>query len=155
MIDFNAANRTYSTRPPASPVTVRHLATHTSGLGYPFSNATLAALAAGGNQPPPDYPLLHDPGTRWTYGESTRALGRIIEVISGKPLDVFLEERLFAPLGMHDTSFTTTADRAGRVATIHRRLDGRLVESPNTPNANGAIASPVQGDGGLSSSRCC
>src|SRR5690606_32869112 len=149
--DFNPADRSYGTRPPKSPVTVRHLATHTAGLGYPFSNSTLAALAAGTNQPPPDYPLLHDPGTRWTYGESTRALGRIIEVVSGQKLDVFLKERLFDPLGMNDTSFTTTPDRVDRVATIHRKADGRLVESPNTPNAQGAIASPVQGDGGLNS----
>src|SRR5690606_5531573 len=149
--DFNQADRSYGTRPPKSPVTVRHLATHTAGLGYPFSNSTLAALAAGTNQPPPDYPLLHDPGTRWTYGESTRALGRIIEVVSGQKLDVFLKERLFDPLGMNDTSFTTTADRVDRVATVHRKVDGGLVESPNTPNAQGAIASPVQGDGGLSS----
>ena len=151
MTDFNPADRSYRTRPARTPVTVRHLATHTSGLGYPFSNPTLAALAAGTNNPPANYPLLHEPGTRWTYGESTRALGRIVEVVSGQPLDMFLKERIFDPLGMRDTSFVTTADRVGRVATIHRQVDGRLVEAPNNPNAQGAIASPVQGDGGLNS----
>ena len=52
---------------------------------------------------------------------------------------------------MNDTSFVTTAERVARVVTVHRKVDGRLVESPNTPNAQGAIASPVQGDGGLNS----
>jgi CubicO group peptidase (beta-lactamase class C family) len=132
-------------------MTVRHLFTHTSGLGYPFSNTTLAALAAGSNAAPANYPLLHDPGTRWTYGESTRVLGRVVEIASGQGLEDFLHARLFGPLGMNDTSFTTTADRVARVATIHRKVDGRLVESPNTPNAQGDIASPVQGDGGLNS----
>jgi CubicO group peptidase (beta-lactamase class C family) len=149
--NFDAATRKYTTRPARTVMTVRHLFTHTSGLGYPFSNTTLAALANGGNQPPADYPLLHDPGTRWTYGESTRVLGQVVEKVSGMPLDQFLRTRLFEPLGMKDTSFTTSADAVPRVVTIHRKVDGKLVEQPNTPGADGAIASPVQGDGGLNS----
>ncbi len=148
---FNAADRTFTTRPARTVMTVRHLFTHASGLGYAFSNTTLAALASGSNNPPADYPLLHDPGTRWTYGESTRVLGQVVEKVSGQKLDVFLKTRLFDPLGMNDTSFVTTAERVPRVVTVHRKVDGRLVESPNTPNAQGAIASPVQGDGGLNS----
>jgi methyl acetate hydrolase len=149
--NFNPADRTYTTRPARTVMTLRHLFTHTSGLGYPFSNPILAALANGGNQPPANYPLLHDPGTRWTYGESTRVLGQVVEKVSGMGLDAFLRLRLFDPLGMDDTSFTTPADRVARVVTIHRKVDGRLVEQPNEPNAQGAIASPVQGDGGLNS----
>jgi methyl acetate hydrolase len=149
LASFNPADKSYTTRPPASPMTVRQLFTHTSGLGYPFSNTTLAALSAGSNNPPANYPLLHDPGTRWTYGESTRVLGRVVEKITGQGIDEFLHARLFVPLGMNDTSFTTTADRVTRVVTIHRKVDGRLVETPNTPDEQGAIASPVQGDGGL------
>ncbi len=78
-------------------------------------------------------------------------LGRVVEVVSGQPLDQFLKARLFDPLYMNDTSFVTTADRVGRVATIHRKVDGKLAENANTPNGQGAIASPVQGDGGLNS----
>ena len=151
MASFNPADGSYTTRPPASPMTVRQLFTHTAGLGYPFSNTVLATLSRGSNAAPADYPLLHDPGTRWTYGESTRVLGRVVEKVSGEALDGFLRTRLFVPLGMADTSFTTPAEHVARVATIHRKVDGRLVESPNTPNAQGAIASPVQGDGGLNS----
>jgi len=151
MATFDPADKRFTTRPARTVMTVRHLAAHTSGLGYPFSNATLAALSGDSIAGPANYPLLHDPGTRWTYGESTRVLGRIVEIVSGEPLDRFLKARLFDPLGMNDTSFTTMADRVARVATIHRKVDGRLVESPNAPDAQGAIASPVQGDGGLNS----
>lgn len=151
MENFDPADKSYTTRPARTVMTVRHLAAHTSGLGYPFSNTTLAALAAGTNTPPANYPLLHDPGTRWAYSEATRVLGRVVEIVSGQPLDQFLKSRLFDPLGMNDTSFVTTADRVARVATIHRKVDGKLVENVNTPDAQGAIASPVQGDGGLNS----
>jgi CubicO group peptidase (beta-lactamase class C family) len=151
MENFNPADKSFTTRPARTVMTVRHLAAHTSGLGYPFSNTTLAALAAGPNTPPANYPLLHDPGTRWAYSEATRVLGRVIEVVSGQRLDQFLKSRLFDPLGMSDTSFVTTADRVARVATIHRKVDGKLVENANAPDAQGAIASPVQGDGGLNS----
>jgi CubicO group peptidase (beta-lactamase class C family) len=148
MATFDPVDRSYTTRPPARAMTIRHLLTHTSGLGYPFSNTTLAALAAGTNTPPADYPLLHDPGARWTYGESTRVLGRVVEKVTGVGLEQLMRTRLFEPLGMSDTSYTTPARQAARVATIHRRIDGRLQEQPN---AAGDIASPVQGDGGLNS----
>jgi CubicO group peptidase (beta-lactamase class C family) len=145
---FNAADKTYTTRPAAGPITIRHLLTHTSGLGYAFSNHTLAALAS----PDPgrsvtSLPLLHDPGTRWTYGESTRVLGSLVEEVSGQPLDEFLSERIFVPLGMSDTFYTVPAAKTARVTTVHRMTPEGLVETPNTPE----ITSPAFGDGGLSS----
>jgi methyl acetate hydrolase len=151
MENFNFTDKSYTTRAPKSPVTVRQLFTHTSGLGYPFASRELAALSAGAIAAPENYPLLHDPGTRFTYGESTKALGRIVEVVSGQKLEPFLRARLFDPLGMKDTSYTTTADRVARVVTVHRKNGGRLVETPNAPNAEGAIAAPANGDGGLNS----
>jgi len=145
---FNAADKTYTTRPAAGPITIRHLLTHTSGLGYTFSNHTLAALASsepGGSTT--NLPLLHDPGTRWTYGESTRVLGSLVEEVSGQPLDEFLSERIFVPLGMSDTFYTVPAAKTARVSTVHRMTPEGLVETPNTAE----ITSPVFGDGGLSS----
>jgi CubicO group peptidase (beta-lactamase class C family) len=145
---FNAADKTYTTRPAAGPITIRHLLTHSSGLGYAFSNHTLAALASsepGGSVA--SLPLLHDPGTRWTYGESTRVLGSLVEEVSGQPLDEFLSERIFVPLGMSDTFYTVPAGKTERVTTVHRTTPEGLVETPNTPE----ITSPVFGDGGLSS----
>src|SRR5690349_10991545 len=63
---FNPADKTYTTRPAARPMTVRHLLTHTSGLGYGFSNPTMAALVGGDpGASVTRFPLLHDPGARW------------------------------------------------------------------------------------------
>ena len=145
---FNPADKTYTTRPAATPMTVRHLLTHTSGLGYAFSNTTLAQLVG----PTPGasvagLPLLHDPGTRWTYGESTRVLGTLVEEVSGQPLDEFLAERIFVPLGMSDTFYPVPAPKTSRVATVHRTTPEGLVETPNTAE----ITAPVYGDGGLHS----
>lgn len=145
---FNAADKTYTTRPSAGPITIRHLLTHTSGLGYAFSNPTLAALI--GPEPGASavgLPLLHDPGARWTYGESTRVLGSLVEKVSGQALDDFMAERIFAPLGMNDTFYTVPAAKVGRVVTVHRTTPEGLVETPNPAEIN----APVYGDGGLHS----
>jgi len=145
---FNAADKTFTTRPASTPMTVRHLLTHTSGLGYSFSSPVLAALmgnAQGASATA--YPLLHDPGTRWTYGESTRVLGSLVEEVSGEPLDRFLAERIFEPLGMNDTFYTVPAAKLGRVVTIHVTNAEGLVETPNGDE----VTSPAFGDGGLSS----
>jgi methyl acetate hydrolase len=145
---FNAADKTYTTRPASGPITVRHLLTHTSGLGYAFSNPTLAALV--GPEPGASVaglPLLHDPGARWTYGESTRVLGKLVEKVSGQTLDDFMAERIFVPLGMNDTFYTVPAAKAARVVTVHRTTPDGLVETPNPAD----ITAPVYGDGGLHS----
>jgi CubicO group peptidase (beta-lactamase class C family) len=145
---FNAADKTYTSRPASAPMTVRHLLTHTSGLGYSFSSATLAQLFAGNpGARATSYPLLHDPGTKWTYGESTRVLGDLVAKVSGKPLEEFMLERIFKPLGMSDTSYAVPAQKIGRVATVHRTTEKGLEETPN----GDAVSSPVQGDGGLNS----
>lgn len=145
---FYPLDRSYATRPAVRPITVRHLLTHTSGLGYGFSNLTLAQLQGEGANAKPlpnPLPLLHDPGSMWSYGESTRVLGRLVEKLSGQPLDEFLRTRLFEPLGMHETAFVVPAEKLGRVATVHRWTDGKRVEIPN----GSEVRSPVQGDGGL------
>ena len=147
--NFNAADKSFTTRPAARPMTIRHLLTHTSGLGYAFSNHTLAALA--GTEPPGTsvtrFPLMHDPGSRWTYGESTRVLGSLVEEVSGQPLDEFLAERIFVPLGMADTFYVVPTQKTGRVVTVHRTTPEGLVEAPNGTE----VTAPVYGDGGLHS----
>ncbi len=145
---FNPADKTYTTRPAARPMTVRHLLTHTSGLGYGFSNPTMAALVGGDpGASVTRFPLLHDPGARWTYGESTRVLGTLVEEVSGQPLDEFMTERIFIPLGMSDTFYTVPAQKVSRVVTVHRTTPEGLVETPNPAE----ITAPVYGDGGLHS----
>ena len=142
---FNEGDGTYETRPAKRAITIRHLITHTSGLGYAFSNPIVARLVQATQKSETELPLLHDPGDKWTYSASTRVLGQVVEKISSQPLDVFLRNRIFEPLKMADTSYVVAPGKLPRVVTVHRRLDGKLVEQPNTP----AQEAPVRGDGGL------
>jgi methyl acetate hydrolase len=146
--EFDPVSKRYRERPATREITLRHLLTHTSGLGYAWSDPTLFALVGAADASPStaNYPLLHDPGERWTYGESTRVIGRVIEVVAGEPLEVFLRERLFAPLGMTDTAHAVPEAKRSRVVTAHTRGTGGFLEQPNR---SGGFASDVRGDGGL------
>jgi CubicO group peptidase (beta-lactamase class C family) len=111
------------------PITIQDLLRHTSGITYEhtgngpvhklyqqsrvrsrkISNAEHAALVAS-------LPLISQPGAEWNYSRSTDILGRLVEVVSGQPLGVFLTERILAPLQMTETAFHTSAENAGRLA---------------------------------------
>ncbi len=109
------------TVPQIEPIRVWHLLTHTSGLTYGFHHAhpvdaiyramghewgtPRGADSAEVTRQWASAPLVFQPGTEWNYGVSTDVLGRLVEVISGQPLDEFFASRIFAPLGMQDTSF--------------------------------------------------
>jgi len=142
---FNPADARYATRPAQGQITLRHLLTHTAGLGYAFTDPTLARLVAVTQKPEWQQPLLHDPGAKWTYGAATRVLGMVVEKISGQPLDRFLRTRIFEPLNMGDTAHGVPARQVARVATSHNRQGAKLIETPNEPKQDG----PVRGDGGL------
>ncbi|MEJ5198364.1 MAG: serine hydrolase domain-containing protein [Anaerolineae bacterium] len=125
--------------PLAQPITFRHLFTHTAGLSYGFdpqdpidrlyneAGATLLKFyAPGARLTSKDLidvlvklPLAFQPGTRWRYSLSIDVLGYLVELISGKPLDVFFKERIFEPLGMTDTDFYVPAAKLPRVAKIY------------------------------------
>jgi CubicO group peptidase (beta-lactamase class C family) len=142
----NSADGTYETRPAKRPITIRHLLTHTSGIGYGFASQTVAALTQKTGRTELDLPLLFDPGEGWAYGASTRVLGHVVEAISGQKIDAFLDSRILEPLGMHDTSYTVPQAKNPRVVAVNARgNDGKFVERPMPAT----IASPVQGDGGL------
>jgi len=145
IVNFNPADGKYDMRPAKRPVTIRHLLSHTSGIGYTFSSPVLAKIQTDPARDEWEYGLLHDPGDKWTYGASTRVLGLMVEQISGKPLDVFVRERIFQPLGMSETSYVVEPGKVARVATVHSRTDGKLVERPNGATQR----SPARGDGGL------
>jgi CubicO group peptidase (beta-lactamase class C family) len=115
--------------PARGEMTIQDLMRHTSGLTYGvFGNSivkreyndanlfdpkeTLAELVTKLSK----LPLAFQPGTTWEYSMSTDVLGRVIEVVSGKPLDQFIDERIVKPLGLTDTGFYVTADKAGRIA---------------------------------------
>jgi CubicO group peptidase (beta-lactamase class C family) len=142
---FNAADGTYDTRPAKRPITIRHLLTHTSGIGYGFSSPTISAIQRQTMQNELDLPLLFDPGEGWAYGASTRVLGDVVEKVSGQRIDAFVEARIFKPLGMRDTAYTVPKDKYSRVVTTHTRADGKLAERP----VPATVASNVAGDGGL------
>jgi CubicO group peptidase (beta-lactamase class C family) len=126
-------------------MTIRHLLTHTSGIGYAWSDPRLALLQKTTGLGETDLPLLHDPGQKWTYGAGTRVLGEVIEKISGQPLDAFLRASILEPLGMNDTFYAVPPQKSTRVATVHQRTRGRLTEQPNPAE----LPSTVRGDGGL------
>jgi methyl acetate hydrolase len=143
---FNEADATYETRPAKRAITIRHLLTHTSGIGYGFSSPTLGKIVAATKKSELDLPLLFDPGESWAYGASTRVLGQVVEAISGQKIDAFLESRILTPLGMHDTSYLVPTAKYSRVVAVNRRgNDGTFIEQP----VPATIPASVQGDGGL------
>src|SRR6188472_1753807 len=143
---FNLADGSYETRPAKRPMTIRHLLTHTSGIGYTFSNATVAKLVEKTGKSEADLPLLFDPGEGWAYGASTRVLGDVVAAISGQKLDEFLTSRILEPLGMHDTSYLVPTSKYPRVVAINARgPDGKFAERPMPPTLTASVA----GDGGL------
>ena len=144
---FNAADATFTSSKASKEVLIRHLLTNTSGLAYTFSNDTANRLQQKLNKPAEELPLLYEPGTRWTYSGSTRVLGQVVEKITGGGLDQFLEQRIFKPLELQDTSYVVPDAKTNRVVTTHRRENGKLMETPNPEK----IQSPVAGDGGLNS----
>jgi CubicO group peptidase (beta-lactamase class C family) len=126
----NPADATYTTRPALREITLRHLLTHTAGFGYAFSNANARLLEERANKPTDQPPLLHDPGERWTYGPSTRILGRLLSQITGQPLEELYQSQVFGPLGMPDTSYLVPGAKHQRVATCHFRRAQGMVEEP-------------------------
>jgi CubicO group peptidase (beta-lactamase class C family) len=125
------------TRPPARPVTVHDVLTHMSGLTYGFHFQhpvdQLYREADLGNFTEPSYdlaegvrrmaalPLLFDPGSRWNYSMSTDVCGRLIEVISGQPLDQYLRDQVLDPLGMPDTAFAAPEADLERCCPLYVR----------------------------------
>jgi CubicO group peptidase (beta-lactamase class C family) len=143
---FNDADASYETRPAKRPITIRHLLTHTSGIGYSFANPMITKIMQKTGKTELDLPLLFDPGESWAYGASTRVLGQVVEAVSGQKIDAFLDARILKPLGMRDTSYLVPMEKYGRVVAVNARgADGKFTERPlQTP-----IPATVQGDGGL------
>jgi CubicO group peptidase (beta-lactamase class C family) len=158
------------TAPATEPVRIWHLMTHTSGLTYGFHHAHAvdeAYRAAGFEWSTPPgmdlaaccdawagLPLAFQPGTEWNYSVATDVLGRVVEVVSGRPLDAFFAERILGPLGMRDTAFHAAPEDHGRLAALY-------TPDPETGRATrfdqmGAVAlrppDALLGGGGLVSS---
>jgi CubicO group peptidase (beta-lactamase class C family) len=143
--------------PAKNPITVRHLLTHTAGLGYSITSKGpyLKALMdnglnpavplkikvpgfGGDPAPTPDFktfserlaklPLIAEPGTLWSYSMSLDLLGRVIEVASGMEFEAFLKKRIFKPLKMNSTYFQLPKSEVKRFAHNYTYMSGKLIE---------------------------
>jgi len=150
LASFNASDVTWTTEPVRRPITLRHLLTHTSGIGYGeidgddrfkqiYRKAGIVDLftaepvtIAENVKKLAQLPLHHHPGDRYTYSQGLDVLGYFIEIVSGQPFDEFLRQRLFEPLGMHDTAFYLAPEQAPRLVALQRPEDGRWVRQPVT-----------------------
>ncbi len=166
--------RVYRTGLPAAPVTegllepirMWHLLTHTAGLGYGAHQShpvdTLYVNQGYTVEPPAgtslaeavdawaSFPLRFQPGTAWNYGVSTDVLGRVIEVVSGKRLDVFMRESFFEPLGLKDTGFRVEARSKDRYAEIYSpTADGGIEHNPQASLYNTEDPVFLSGGGGI------
>jgi CubicO group peptidase (beta-lactamase class C family) len=116
---------------PRNPMTIEQLMTHTAGLtnGWHIEHSVERAYRDAALQNSPDLdafiktlgtlPLRFEPGTRYHYSVATDVLGALVERLSGQPLEQFLHERMFEPLGMRDTYFNVPAEKADRLASDH------------------------------------
>ena len=146
---FDQATGAYTLRPAARPVTIRHLLTHTSGLSQNFTSPIVRDFKPRAGEQYPAGPLLFDPGDQWIYGTSLDWVGRLVESLSGMPLEAYFRERILGPLNMNDTFYNLPQDKHARVVPVHkRRADGTFELDPAQPPFS--IPRPI-GGGGLSS----
>lgn len=142
VLDTLYEDGTYDTRPADQPITIRHLLTHTSGLGYGvidgdprfkriYADAGVTDLFTTEDVSIEEsvlklaaLPLHHDPGAKYTYSEGLDVLGYFIEVISGEPLDEYFRNHIFEPLGMDDTWFYLPDGKHDRLVAIQRPAEG-------------------------------
>ena len=140
-------------RPPARPITIRHLLSHTAGMPYTVWNAEQGKYneyagipsVLSGDSKSLMGALMSDPGTRWEYGIATDWLSKVVESVSGKSIGAFLKAEIFEPLGLADTGYFITPPMRSRLAKVHARTaNGTLqetdMERPQNP--------PVEEGGG-------
>jgi CubicO group peptidase (beta-lactamase class C family) len=152
LAQFNEKDSSFTTSPARREVTIRHLLTHTSGIGYagigskeanaiyakakiPSGIGTPHAKLADAMNRLGGLPLMHQPGEKFTYGLNTDVLGYLIEVVSGQTLDQFLRTRIFVPLEMNDTYFYLPANKQNRLAVLY--TEDAQKNTVKTPVRNG------------------
>jgi CubicO group peptidase (beta-lactamase class C family) len=132
---------------PHRPVNIEDLMKHTSGMRAPESSdspaASLAELVAKAAR----MPLLFEPGTRWDYSNiGYDTLGRIIEVVTGKPYDQYVHDTIFEPLEMQDTFFYVPQEKRARVASVYTDVNGTLKKADmREPQRGRDLPSPAGG----------
>ncbi|MEO8260578.1 MAG: serine hydrolase domain-containing protein [Acidobacteriota bacterium] len=148
----------FYTVPAQREVTIKDLLTHVSGLGSgPMGNSDIDKVARKDGETLAQYiprlggtALEFQPGSRWTYspGAGFETLGRVIEIVSGMPLDRYVRARIFDPLGMKDITFWPTDAQMPRVAAVYGRGPNGLTRTP-TPNDTISKNVYFRGSGGL------
>jgi CubicO group peptidase (beta-lactamase class C family) len=147
---FTYSDTTYATEPAKSEITIRHLITHTSGIGYGVIDNdermkmiyhkagiidafTTEKVTIGENiKKLAKLPLHHNPGEKFTYSEGLDVLGYFIEIVSGMPFDQFLKTHIFDPLGMNDTRFYQPEEKSGRLVAVQQKMNGNWEKYPVT-----------------------
>jgi CubicO group peptidase (beta-lactamase class C family) len=153
----------FATSPAEQKMTIRDLLTHMSGLTYDFMyqnnvDAAYRKLGTGRSgtlrsmiEELASLPLLFSPGSAWNYSVATDVCGYLCEVISGKPFDEFLQERIFEPLGMTETSFSVASDQQHRFAACYERRRNKTLRLQDDPEKSPYLEKPsfLSGGGGL------
>ena len=145
LLALNEKDTTFTSKPAKHQITIRHLLTHTSGIGYSFSHEKLKLLYQKTGIPDgfvttnavlgdiikllARMPLLHEPGEKWTYGLNSDVLGYLIEVISGMTFEEFLQQYIFDPLEMTDTHFFLPDVKKDRLVSIYAEDDEGIKKS--------------------------
>jgi len=147
---LNEADSSFAGVPAQGPISIRHLLTHTSGIGYGMIDDdnfrkiyqkagiidafTTEDISIEENiKKLANLPLHHEPGERFTYGEGLDVLGYLIEMVSGLPLDQFFKERIFDPLGMEDTNFYLPDSKKSRLVPVQINKEGTWVKYQTDP----------------------
>jgi len=141
LASYDAKTGAMTTRPARRAITIHDLLTHTAGIHHGFVeidsvfgaiyeragvvHAPRVPLAENVRRLGP-LPLVHDPGTRWTYGLSSDVLGRVVEVVAGVPLDAYVSRTIFEPLAMRRTYFIVPAEERQHVVPWHGTTNGTL-----------------------------
>ncbi len=150
---FNDKDTSYTARPATGKITIRHLLNHTSGIHYGILRSgqgnmmyAKAGIPAVCSLEPltieevsmriAKMPLMFEPGEKYLYGMNTDICAYLIEILSGKPFDVFLKERIFDPLGMKDTYFYLPVDKVNRLVTLYSSSPQGLVKHENDSYQN-------------------
>ncbi len=157
---YKSVDKSFTLEKPVNEITIRNLLTHTSGISYgwdakSYVDSLYRVTKVGGWDGTTGekvkiltgLPLNFQPGTEWKYGLSIDVIGYLVEVLSGKPLDVYMKTRIFDPLKMEDTGFYVPEKKLGRLSQMNRFDKEGVLKS-----SDGGFNKPVtlfSGGGGL------
>lgn len=150
ILDSILSDGTYSTTAADKEISIRHLLSHTSGIGYGIIDEdarfkkiykdagiidlfTTEKISIGNNiKKLAALPLHNNPGEKYTYSESYDVLGYFIEIVSGMPFDVYLKTHIFDPLEMNNTAFYLPKSKEDRLVSVQTKKEGEWINYPIT-----------------------